>query len=87
MSMRTRDLLNLRNTGHQGINALFAKAHSADWDIERDVDWTLPVRSDMARSDATKSPPIRDSTRARVNSPRAGSSASWATASTALLSE
>ncbi len=44
--MRTRELLNLRNTGHQGINALFAKAHSADWDIERDVDWTLPVASD-----------------------------------------
>jgi hypothetical protein len=46
MSMKTRDLLNLRNTGHQGINALFAKAHSADWDIERDVDWTLPVQAD-----------------------------------------
>lgn len=44
--MKTRELLNLRNTGHQGINALFAKAHSADWDIERDVDWTLPVASD-----------------------------------------
>jgi para-aminobenzoate N-oxygenase AurF len=41
--MKTRELLHLRNTGHQGINALFAKAHSADWDIERDVDWTLPV--------------------------------------------
>jgi len=44
--MRTRELLNLRNTGHQGINALFAKAHSADWDIERDVDWTAPVAAD-----------------------------------------
>ena len=44
--MRTRELLNLRNTGHQGINALFAKAHSADWDIERDVDWTTPLSSD-----------------------------------------
>jgi P-aminobenzoate N-oxygenase AurF len=41
--MKTRELLNLRNTGHPGINALFAKAHSADWDIERDVDWTLRV--------------------------------------------
>jgi hypothetical protein len=41
--MKTRELLNLRNSGHQGINALFAKAHSADWDIEHDVDWTLPV--------------------------------------------
>jgi len=30
MSMRTRELLQLRNTGHQGINALSAKAHSAD---------------------------------------------------------
>lgn len=41
--MRTRDLLALRNTGHPGINALFAKAHSADWDFEHDVDWTIPV--------------------------------------------
>jgi hypothetical protein len=46
--MRTRDLLNLRNTGHPGINALFAKAHSADWDIENDVDWSLPVDADDA---------------------------------------
>lgn len=44
--MKTRELLHLHNTGHQGVNALFAKAHSADWDIERDVDWTLPVESD-----------------------------------------
>ena len=42
-AMRTRDLLKLHNTGHPGINALFAKAHSADWDIENDVDWGLPV--------------------------------------------
>ena len=44
--MRTRDLLELRNTGHPGINALFAKAHSADWDIENDVDWTIAVTPD-----------------------------------------
>src|SRR5215813_13309574 len=44
--MRTRDLLTLRNTGHPGINALFAKAHSADWDFEHDVDWTVPVEPD-----------------------------------------
>jgi hypothetical protein len=44
--MRTRDLLALRNTGHPGINALFAKAHSADWDFEHDVDWTVPVAAD-----------------------------------------
>jgi len=44
--MRTRDLLKLRNTGHPGINALFAKAHSADWDFEEDVDWTVPVEPD-----------------------------------------
>ena len=41
--MRTRDLVKLRNTGHPGINALFAKAHSADWDIERDVDWSVAI--------------------------------------------
>ena len=44
--MRTRELLRLRNTGHPGINSLFAKAHSADWDFERDVDWRLPVAAD-----------------------------------------
>jgi hypothetical protein len=44
--MRTRDLLKLRNTGHPGINSLFAKAHSADWDIENDVDWTIPIEPD-----------------------------------------
>ena len=44
--MRTRDLLKLHNTGHPGINALFAKAHSADWDIENDVDWSVTVAPD-----------------------------------------
>jgi hypothetical protein len=44
--MRTRDLLNLRNTGHPGINSLFAKAHSADWDFENDVDWTVAIAAD-----------------------------------------
>ena len=44
--MRTRDLLAMRNTGHPGINSLFAKAHSADWDFEHDVDWTVPVAAD-----------------------------------------
>ena len=44
--MRTRDLLKLRNTGHPGVNALFAKAHSADWDFENDVDWSVPVEPD-----------------------------------------
>ena len=44
--MRTRQLLKLRNSGHAGINSLFAKAHSADWDFERDVDWTQPVGAD-----------------------------------------
>jgi len=44
--MRTRELLKLSNTGHHGINALFAKAHSADWDFERDVDWGVPMAAD-----------------------------------------
>ncbi len=44
--MRTRDLLTMRNTGHPGINALFAKAHSADWDFENDVDWSVKVAPD-----------------------------------------
>jgi hypothetical protein len=45
--MRTRDLLHLQNTGHRGINSLFARAHSADWDLEKDVDWTIPVLPDQ----------------------------------------
>jgi P-aminobenzoate N-oxygenase AurF len=44
--MRTRDLLKLENSGHPGINALFAKAHSADWDFENDVDWGVVVAPD-----------------------------------------
>lgn len=44
--MRTRELMSLPNTGHQGINALFAKAHSADWDIENDVDWSVAIAKD-----------------------------------------
>jgi hypothetical protein len=44
--MRTRELLQLPNTGHAGINALFSKAHSAGWDIDRDVDWTATIAAD-----------------------------------------
>jgi hypothetical protein len=44
--MLTRELMHLHNTGHPGINALFAKAHSADWDIEHDLDWSLPIAAD-----------------------------------------
>ena len=44
--MRTRELMTIRNTGHPGINALFSKAHSAGWDIDRDVDWTQAVGGD-----------------------------------------
>lgn len=44
--MRTRELLQLQNSGHPGINALFSKAHSAGWDIDRDVDWRLSIEPD-----------------------------------------
>ena len=44
--MRTRELINLPNSGHPGINALFSKAHSAGWDIDRDVDWSQPLPAD-----------------------------------------
>ncbi|MBM4269051.1 MAG: ferritin-like domain-containing protein [Deltaproteobacteria bacterium] len=44
--MRTRELLKLDNTGHPGIASIFSKAHSADWDIDRDVDWSTPVGRD-----------------------------------------
>lgn len=47
-ALMTRELLRVhdRNTGHAGMNALFSKAHSMDWDIDRDVDWSLEVRDD-----------------------------------------
>jgi len=51
--MRTRELINLPNSGHAGINALFSKAHSAGWDIDRDVDWTTPVAADDSLVDHT----------------------------------
>ena len=44
--MRTRELLELQNSGHHGINALFSKAHSAGWDIDRDIDWTATISRD-----------------------------------------
>ena len=43
--MKCRELMHLANTGHQGINSIFSKAHSADWDIDRDVDWSTPVEA------------------------------------------
>lgn len=43
--MKCRELMRLENTGHQGINSIFSKAHSADWDIDRDVDWSTPVEA------------------------------------------
>jgi hypothetical protein len=42
----TRELSELRNTGHAGINALFSKAHSMGWDLDRDVDWKVEVAAD-----------------------------------------
>jgi hypothetical protein len=41
--MRTRELMHLSNSGHPGINALFSKAHSAGWDIDRDIDWSQSI--------------------------------------------
>ncbi len=56
MSMKTRELLNLRNTGHAGINSLFSKAHSMDWDLDRDVDWDLEIAKDDPLVDPVWSP-------------------------------
>lgn len=46
--MNTRELIAVheRNTRHAGVNALFSKAHSMDWDLDRDVDWSLEVGRD-----------------------------------------
>lgn len=44
--MRTRELLNLKSSGNPGFSSLFAKAHSADWDFESDVDWSVPIGPD-----------------------------------------
>ena len=49
--MRTRELMSLTNSGHAGIAALFSKAHSAGWDIDRDVDWTQAIDADDALVD------------------------------------
>ncbi len=46
MSLKTRELLTLESTGQAGVHALFAKAHSMDWDLERDVDWSVELRPD-----------------------------------------
>lgn len=46
MRSTTRQLLNLPNTGHPGMNSLFSKAHSMGWDLDRDVDWSLPISPD-----------------------------------------
>ena len=46
MPMMTRELLKLENTGHAGINSLFSKAHSMDWDLDRDVDWDIEISPD-----------------------------------------
>lgn len=53
---KTRDLVDLHNTGHAGINALFSNAHSMDWDLERDVDWELEVAADDPCVDPTWGP-------------------------------
>lgn len=34
------------NTGHAGINSLFSKAHSMDWDLDRDVNWDVEINRD-----------------------------------------
>ncbi|MEO8601417.1 MAG: ferritin-like domain-containing protein [bacterium] len=54
--MRTRELMTIKNTGHPGINALFSKAHSAGWDIDRDVDWLQPVAAEDSLVDHAWSP-------------------------------
>lgn len=40
---RTFDLLNLTESGHDGISRLFAHAHTHAWDVEKDVDWKLKI--------------------------------------------
>ena len=48
MPSKTEYLLNLheKNTGHAGVNSLFSKAHSMDWDLDRDVDWDVEIAKD-----------------------------------------
>ncbi len=46
MPMMTREMLKLENTGHAGINSLFPKAHSMDWDLDRYVDWDIEISPD-----------------------------------------
>jgi rubrerythrin len=54
--MNTRQLLELRQSGHAGMNSLFSKAHSMGWDLDRDVDWELEIRKDDPGVDPSWAP-------------------------------
>jgi hypothetical protein len=56
MTLKTRELIQLETTGSAGVHALFAKAHSMDWDLERDVDWGAELRPDDPLVDFTWAP-------------------------------
>lgn len=42
---KTFDLLHLRHSGTYLVEGLFKKAHSHNWDPERDVDWSVPFEA------------------------------------------
>ena len=45
MTLSSEELAKIHetNTGHAGINSLFSKAHSMDWDLDRDVNWDVEI--------------------------------------------
>ncbi|MBI5496393.1 MAG: ferritin-like domain-containing protein [Deltaproteobacteria bacterium] len=43
---KTFDLLNMRPSGIPNMEGLFGKAHSHNWDIDRDVDWSRGIQPD-----------------------------------------
>jgi hypothetical protein len=45
---KTFDLMQVRQSGISAVEGLFGKAHRNNWDIDRDVDWRVPMKRDDA---------------------------------------
>lgn len=42
---KTFDLINVRQSGISAVEGLFGKAHRNNWDVDRDVDWRVPMKA------------------------------------------
>src|SRR4051812_17119273 len=43
---KTFDLINARVSGIPSVDGLFGKAHHNNWDVDRDVDWSVAMKRD-----------------------------------------